>query len=321
MKTTIPICFTFDANYAIGAAVTIYSLLKNASLSYNYKIYIIHSNIPDKDQKVLNGIVDKFPNASLEFKVIDYFNESWGKLKNKAHFSKEIFNKLILSKIFPEYDRILLSDVDVVFVNDFSPAYFLFANEFFYYAGVSSIIEVEHTDLYRKNFTAEELVLKDRGICAGFLLVNLKNIRESRKDTEMLLFYEDNLDRLIMPEQDCIDLCCLPHIKYMPFNYEIYPFFYKLNMSNTKFHADVENAQKQFKDCIENPVMLHYIGPLKPWNSFFTLKSGIWFKYLRQGGIFTYYLKTLPMSIKNRLRRYSVKRFWRKLLLVNKREK
>ena len=180
----IPICFTVNANYLVGGCVTIYSMLKNANPIYYYDLYIIHSDISKKDQNRLMKIVDKFPNASLEFKEADYSADSWDKLENKAHFSKEIFNKLILSRIFPEYDRILLADVDVLFVGDMSPSFFVFPDEFFYYAGVASINTFEFLDTYMINYNPLEREQLQRGICAGYLLVNLKYVRKNNEVCE-----------------------------------------------------------------------------------------------------------------------------------------
>ncbi|MDR2496366.1 MAG: hypothetical protein LBD21_04485 [Tannerellaceae bacterium] len=311
----IPICFTFNSNYLVGGSVAIFSLLKNANPSYYYDLHIIHSDISKKGQNGLMAIVNKFPNASLEFKEVDYFADSWDNLENKAHFSKETFNKIILSRIFPQYDRILVSDVDILFLKDISPSYFLFPDEFFYYAGVSNILEVAMSDQYKVNFSKEEMTLLQKGICCGYLLVNLKCIRERSKDDELIDFYSNNLNRLVLVEQDLINISAYPHIKYMPFTYGVYPFFYKLNKNAISFNTaiDIEKPEAQFEDLLRSPVLLHYIGPLKPWNSFFRGKQGIWFRYLIEGDLFMYYLRKLPAALNKRLKRYSIKRFIRKI--------
>jgi lipopolysaccharide biosynthesis glycosyltransferase len=308
----IPICFTFNANYLVGGSVTIFSMLKNANPIYYYDLYIIHSDISIKDQNRLMKVVKKFSNASLTFKEFDYSADSWNKLANKAHFSKEIFNKLILSRIFPEYDRILLSDVDVLFLGDLSPSFFLFPDEFFYYAGVGTIFKFQTSYLYEAYYSKAEISLLSAGCGSGYLLVNLKYIREKGKDKELNDFYINNLNRLILPEQDCINIVAHPHIKYLPFNYCVCPFFYKSKNNSANFNSNIKDAEIIFKDLLRNPILLHYIGPLKPWNSFFIHKQGIWFKYLIKGGLFIYYLRKLPAAINNRLKRYSLKRFIQK---------
>ena len=141
-------------------------------------------------------------------------------------------------------------------------------------------------------------------------------MRKNNKDNDLIEFYINNLSRLILPEQDCINISAYPNIKYLPFNYSVCPFLYKFKKDKIDFNSalDLQEPQNILDDLLQNPVMLHYIGPLKPWNSFFRLKQGIWFRYLIEGGLFMYYLRKLPASINNRLKRYSVKRFIRKRL-------
>ena len=43
--------------------------------------------------------------------------------------------------MFPQYERILFSDVDVLFTADISSSFFLYPNEKFYYAGTRPIQE------------------------------------------------------------------------------------------------------------------------------------------------------------------------------------
>lgn len=312
----IPVYFTFDKHYVLAAAVAIYSLLKHASRKYCYKLYVLHSDIPQRPQIKLSRLVGKFENATLEFINVSAYNSGWDQLKNKAHFSKEIFNKLIAADLFPQYDRIICSDVDVVFTGDISDSYFLYENEFFYYAGVQPILKNQSISKYKNHFSQKEIEIIRQGISGGYLLIHLKNIRENRMQEKMVDFYQSNLHRLYLPEQDCIDLCCFPHIRYLPYKYVVCMFFYKLDMSRTEFNSDIpgfrENrpiAEQQFKESLEEAVQVHYVGSNKPWNSFFIPRWNLWMNTLIQSGYFTEYLKSLPFFLLYRLKKYNLKRF------------
>ena len=132
----IPVFFTFDKNYVVAAEVAIYSMLKHASPAYEYKLYVLHTDIPESLQKEMVRLVGKFNNASLEFIDTSAFDDDENILRGKAHFSKEIYYKLIAAEIFPQYDRIICSDVDVVFTGDISESYFMHQDKFFYFAGI-----------------------------------------------------------------------------------------------------------------------------------------------------------------------------------------
>ena len=78
---------------------------------------------------------------------------------------------------------------------------------------------------YAKEFTQEEIrLISDYEISAGYMLINLKCIREDNKQIELTQFFHNNLNRLILPEQDCIALCCAPYLRFMPYKYVVCAF-------------------------------------------------------------------------------------------------
>jgi len=117
-KINIPIMFCFDKNYVIPAAVAFYSLMENASKNYNYTFYILHSDIEEKQELKLKETIKEFKNCELEFINMDNKLEDFWKENYKGgHFSKEVMYKLLVASLFPNLDKIIVSDVDVVFLN------------------------------------------------------------------------------------------------------------------------------------------------------------------------------------------------------------
>ena len=135
----IPVFFTFDANYLLAAKVAIHSMMKHASRQYWYELYVFHTTLSPKAQQSLRNSLKEFTHTELHFIDVTQYNEKIKNFGTKAHYSKEIFYKLIATDVLPQYDRIICSDVDVVFTGDFSPVFFMFPNEKFYYAGVGPV--------------------------------------------------------------------------------------------------------------------------------------------------------------------------------------
>ena len=77
---------------------------------------------------------------------------------------------------------------------------------------------------------------------------------------------------------------------------------------------DKKQSKAKFFEILSSPVQIHYVGAFKPWNSFNISKSDRWFYYLRQSGCFLYYIMNIPLYIKNRMKRYSLRRFINKHL-------
>lgn len=114
----------FNDNYVIPACVSFYSMLENANSSHFYKLYVLHTDIKEENQKILHSIVLKFKNASLNFINMNHkFQDLFHKLKIKGHYSKEMLYKILAPSIFPQYDTIIITDVDVVFSGDISQCF------------------------------------------------------------------------------------------------------------------------------------------------------------------------------------------------------
>lgn len=59
MEETVNVAFTIDKNYPIFTLLAINSILKNNVSNSNYMFYIIETNIPNRDKKMMQKYVEK----------------------------------------------------------------------------------------------------------------------------------------------------------------------------------------------------------------------------------------------------------------------
>ena len=103
-SVTIPVMHCFDNNYVVPATVSFSSMLEHADPKYYYALYVLHTDITVQNQKLLQKIVENFPNASLEFISMNHWLEDiFNSLKFSEHLSKEVIYKLSVASIFPQY--------------------------------------------------------------------------------------------------------------------------------------------------------------------------------------------------------------------------
>lgn len=91
--------FTFDKNYVLAAKVAIHSMLVHASKDYKYELYILHTSLDDNDYRNIRSVTEDF-NAGIHFINVSEYEKKIEGLHGKAHYSKEIFYKLIAADIF-----------------------------------------------------------------------------------------------------------------------------------------------------------------------------------------------------------------------------
>lgn len=320
---TIPVFFTLNKWYALASEVAFYSLLKNGSPAHHYALYVLSTDFPASSKKRLERIVGKFPNASIEFRDISAFAEKYKLPEGKSHFSSEIFYKLIAADIFPEYDRILCSDVDVIFEDDIAPALLDFPDEDFYFAGTTWFLQLNKADKggadsNKTGSQGEGGNKPSYGLRAGFLLLNLSNIRQTDIQQTMADFYLSHYEHLAFPEQETITICCYPHIRYLHWKYCVLNYYYSMDKSKLtfmpespyrEFCGDRETALSAFTAVTEHPVQLHYVGPNKPWNRLFVDRQAAWLRYAFQAGALMQFVIEFPRQFGKTLGRYSLRRW------------
>ena len=181
----------------------------------------------------------------------------------------------------------------------------MFKDDDFYFAGPKDPFGMSSTiPRYSENFTESEIsTILENEISAGFMLINLKQLRKDDMTKNLVRYYKDNVWRFILPEQDCIALTCKGHIRNLPNEYVICNSWYL-----EKETPDV------IKDYLESPIQLHFPGPNKPWNSTKVNKREEWMYYCKKSNQKVKMILSQPLYIIQRIRRHSIKRFFKKII-------
>jgi lipopolysaccharide biosynthesis glycosyltransferase len=267
-------------------------MLENASKKYKYKLYVLNTDITYQNKKLLHDVVSKFENASLEFINMDNrFEDLWSNFKYSGYYSKEVLYKLLVPSIFEKYDKIIITDVDVVFTGDISDSYFsITPDENICFAGIRHI-QPKNTwlDDFYKGY---EIIFGEKStdklkVCGGYLIANLNYLRINNFENIFLEYLKGNSRRLIQAEQDVINFCCNEsQIRFLPLNNLVCTYAYDLFDSHDKYNTDKNYSSDEIKNALDNPIQIHYATKIKPWNDPTCSKSDIWYKYLIKSGTF-----------------------------------
>ena len=299
-KQEIPLMFCFDNNYVIPAAVAFYSMLENCNRNYYYKLYILHTDISKGNQDKLKENVKEFSEFSelIFVNMENKFEDLWNTIGEKGHFSKEVMYKVLVASIFPKYDKIIVSDVDVVFLNDISESYFMLdTNEDYYLAGIKMIGKMKwYLEQLSDKFSSEEIE-KLNGFCGGYIVFNLKKIRKDRMEDKFVNCFETEGYRINQMEQDVLNLCCYPKTKQLPLKYLACSYMWDEYKTDEDKETDIHYKKEEIEDAMTNTVQLHYATSRKPWKNVDCTKADIWFKYLMKTNFVDEYLKNLPNKI------------------------
>ncbi|WP_194150028.1 glycosyltransferase family 8 protein [Helicobacter pylori] len=287
---TIPIVVAFDDNYCIPAGVSLYSMLSCAKQERDgvklfYQIHCLVDNLSAENVEKLKRTIAPFSAFSgIEFCDISKNDAYPFKLVSqlflrinpfaKKRFSKMILCRLLLASIFPQYEKIIMFDVDTLFVGDISESFFI-PMDGAYFGMVKedlSLFGLDSLDKFLKNridciryfeldeenilSTKELITLYRNHFNVGFMIANLKLWRDDNLEEKLCEFFVARNHSLICPEQDTINIACVN---------KILPISDSYNFSHRLFYRKKINEKSDV--C-----MVHFFSHEKPWNhSYFHL--------------------------------------------------
>ena len=211
-KQIIPIFFSTDDNYVPMLDVAITSLIDNASRDYKYVINILNTGLKQENMDKILSHNDK--NFEISFRDIrEDVKPIKEKLKNLYHFSIACYYRLFIQELFPEYDKAIYLDCDIVVLGDISKLYEMHMGKDLI-AGVKCSI-IGGNPLFSKY--VEESIGRSAKyyINSGILLMNLKGIRKAKIQQQfMYLTNKYNFD-IVDPDQVFLNFLCRDRIKYI----------------------------------------------------------------------------------------------------------
>lgn len=271
---TVPIVFAFDNNWSMPASVCIYSLLANAKDTTIYDIYILYPKRVPLDKDYIEKVLKLFPRHKSKYIGI---GEDFDKAFQIRGINTLTYYRLLIPELIKEYDKILYSDVDVIFQDDLTDIYNRTDLNGKYLGVVNSLA---HLDNDRKQYYEEELKLDSSKIFyAGNIILNSKAIR---KDGLKEIFMSMIETKYKFQDMDILNITCQNKVQYLSPSFCVTTYFCELANNNRKTinslwsNLEIDNAL--YKGII------HYNGQ-KPWKGLCP-NFDIWWEYYRKSPVF-----------------------------------
>lgn len=268
MPVEIPVFLAANNNYLPYAAVTIKSMLETKKPETIYNIHILHS----ESQLYLKHQIMNFSRDDLK---ISFYNisESVAPIKEflytRAHFSREMYYRWWISQCFPKLNKAIYVDCDVVLAHDLLTLYQCDITD----AAVGGVIDFATPSV--ANRIQQQLGLNAMEyINSGVLLLNTEVWRNECIADKCVALLKERKD-LICPDQDVLNLVCSKRIIFLDPRW------------NAQWHHIWDKAENQlaepfasmFSTAINDPWILHYSSPNKPWNCHEEKYSSLFWRY------------------------------------------
>lgn len=253
----IPVVFSIDHNYVMQAGVCILSLLESSGNDEYYDLFILGANdITDTDKELLKKNISIFQ-ADIHFIEIDNRFDDTFEIRN---ISKAAYFRLLIPDLIPQYDKIIYSDVDVIFQSGLQKVMNIDLKDN-YFGGIKAIGPKILKDY--NEYISRLGLDADSYINSGFLLINAKLQRE---DQLFQKFQKLLTKKFQFQDQDIINVVCKNRITFLPLKYCFTQKSYELYHTAPKCLYNIFPQQEVEESFAEG--IIHYEGPDKPWNSF-----------------------------------------------------
>lgn len=265
------ILVTVDSNYIRPLNVMLTSFFtyhRNEN-----QIYLLYSNVKDAELRELRNLIEG--NGSRFFPV-RMEEDLLADVPVFRYFTREMYYRLFAGMIFPGEERMLYLDPDILIRGSLISMYEtdLEGNVLGGIAdvAVNTMLSAHKTEL---GFREEEQYIN-----SGVLLMDLNQIRSCFCADDIGRVIKEKGEFLKYPDQDMINLIFRDRIKILERKYN-YNTGYGSGIEMLKYIAGGFIRERKY------PVIVHYMGAMKPWHPDFCGKFG---KEYRR------YLKKYPSS-------------------------
>lgn len=242
-KNVIPIFFAIDDGYIPFLAVAIKSLIENASKEYEYIIKVLHTNVKEKNVRKIKKFETE--NVNIEFVNLSYYiKKVQDKLYTRDYYTNTTYFRMFLPELYPQYDKALYLDSDIVVLGDISQLYNTEIG--------TNLVAAAPDDIIQYNKVFQEYAEKVVGVVkyqnyfnAGILLMNLDQLRKFNFQ-DKFLYLLGTVKFSVAQDQDYLNRLCKGRVTLINNQWDIMPVINrKINKEDIK--------------------IIHYNFAYKPW--------------------------------------------------------
>ena len=240
----IPIFFAVDDGYCPFLAVAIQSMIDNSSPENHYSIKVLNTDISRENKNKIFKY--KRENISIEFVDLNYYiRKVKDKLYTRDYYSKTTYFRLFIPNLYPQYDKALYLDSDIVILDDIANLFDTDLGDNLVAAAPDDVIQFHPVF---QTYAEKVVGVADyhRYFNAGVLLMNLHQLRRF-KFQEKFVYLLDRIKFSVAQDQDYLNRLCKGRVKLVDRVWNRMP---------------IEDPKIRTKDV----KLVHYNLAFKPWH-------------------------------------------------------
>lgn len=271
---TVPIAFAFDNNLILPACVCISSLMMNAREDTFYDIFILHSAKEYLKKDELNLLLHYYSNCRIRYREVD---DTFDYAFEIRGITTPAYYRLLIPELIPEYDKVIYSDVDIIFRMDLAELYQVDLRE--YLLAATKDLGINLSKDGRAYIASIPGLVQGQYLQSGFIVINNALMREKRMVEQFKVLARR---KYRYQDQDILNISCQGKVFYLS------PYYNMTDLSYVHFIHNREIVKCVYSDEEINDTLqhgnIHYNGH-KPWKEY-CVNFDIWWEYYRKSPFF-----------------------------------
>lgn len=257
----VQLFFACDDQYVPFLAVTLTSLKEHRDPVRTYILRILHTGLEERNIRQLTEAFqeDRF---TLEFvDITDKVEEFADQLHTRDYYSKSTYYRLFIPDLFPQVDKALYLDSDLLFRGDVAELYDTDLGDNLVGAVPDSMVcRIPAFRVYVQNRLRVE---PERYFNAGVLLMNLEEMRQC-KFSQVFLKLLRKVTFQVAQDQDYLNVICKNRVTYLGFEWNTMPGAVR----------------------VDSPRLIHYNLDCKPWHRDDVVYGELFWDYAKRSGFY-----------------------------------
>ena len=264
-------------------AIALESLVDNSNPAYNYDILILHTEVSDKSQEKLIKSFSGYTNVSIRFYNLYSEIESL-ELHAIMHIPIQSALRLFMPDIFPNYERILHLDADIIVCDDIAKLYNIEMGDCL----VAATHDADFCGQYKmdlneiKDYTHKVLKIDNpynQYFQAGVVLFNIAEMRRTFWGKELIIDCVEKKYRYF--DQDTLNYNCLGRVKFIDTAWNV-----MTDCGGSRINDVIRKGPARIYDdymkARKEPKIIHYAGFEKPWDAVSCDFADFFWEYARK---------------------------------------
>ena len=173
---------------------------------------------------------------------------------DKIHYGNiMMYARILLPSMLPNLDKVIYLDCDLVVNKDLIDLW---------RTDVTDVAVAMAPDLLcQDKGTLSRLGIDNNYLNSGVIVMNLDYWRKHDVQNRLLSYIIDKGNELIYNDQDALNVILQDERRQLPVKYNVTPYHYHKNLEYypAKLREEIQKSRL-------DPVIFHYLGPVKPWS-------------------------------------------------------